>query len=339
MRPRTGEPHAPRLVDEPREVRGLLGRAAEPAHAGVDLQVHGHRPVGTGERLGQLAARDREAAAGGGGNFGLCREKASHDEDLLRVDESADLRRLLKSCHREPGRSALEGGVGRRHGAVAVAVRLDDGEQLRPARHVAEDVRAVGADRSEVDLGPAQAGAQSPPWRSTFITRGISGSRSPASNPESPSRSVIRRPAAAWTYTPVTAATKGSDPWAIRPPMMPERTSPVPPLARAGTSCGSSLVLPSGCATTVCAPFNTTTAPHSLAALRAAAVRSALIASAVLPVRRPSSPGCGVRTRFLPSLPLERCESARAFRPSASMTNGHLACSARSTTRRQVELS
>ena len=38
-----------------------------------------------------------------------------------------------------------------------------------------------------------------------------------------------------------------------------------------------------GCATTVLAPFRTTTAPHSLAALRAAPARSAPISSIVLP--------------------------------------------------------
>src|SRR5205807_10658282 len=140
---------------------------------------------------------------------------------------------------------ALERGVRGGHSAVPVSIRLDDGGELRAFREVREDAGAVGADRREVDFRPAQRGAQSPPCLRMFITIGISGNRSLASKPESRSRSEIRRPAAAWTYTPVTAAEYGSEPCAMRPPMMPDSTSPVPPLASAGTSCGSELSRPS----------------------------------------------------------------------------------------------
>ena len=88
--------------------------------------------------------------------------------------------------------------MGGRDRAMAVAARLDDGEQAR-APDVAEDAVAVGGDRPEVDLRPPEGVVQRPPWRSTFITCGISGRRSPASRPESPIRSAIRRPAAACT--------------------------------------------------------------------------------------------------------------------------------------------
>src|SRR5437667_304943 len=134
------------------------------------------------------------------------RAKSAHAQDLLGVDEAAELGRLLERRHPEPGGAALEGGVRDRHRAVAVAARLDHREELRPAPNVAQDAVAVGADGAEVDLSPTQGALQSPPCLRTFITTGIAGRRSLASRPESPMRSAMRRPAAAWTYTPVTAA-------------------------------------------------------------------------------------------------------------------------------------
>src|SRR5438552_2070747 len=190
-----------------------------------------------------------------------------------------------------------------------------------------------------MDVSPAELAVQSPPCRSAFITSGISARRSPASSPLSPSFCARRLPAAAWMYTPVTAAVKASRPCATSAPMTPASTSPVPPVASAGTSCGSSLHRPSGWATTVFAPLSTMTAPHSLAPLRAAPCRSAAICSMVLPVKRAISPGCGVRMRRGPSLRLLRGESASALRPSASMTIAHSACIARSTTSLPVERS
>ncbi len=114
------------------------------------------------------------------------------------VDEAAELLRLVERRDREAGGAALERGVRDRHCAVPVAVGLDDGEEPRAPRQVTEDSGAVGADRAQVDLSPAERAAQSPPWRSTFMTSGISGRRSLARSPESPIRSAIWRPAAAW---------------------------------------------------------------------------------------------------------------------------------------------
>src|SRR5262249_24006561 len=206
---------------------------------------------------------------GCGGVGGRGWKGATHRQDVLGVDEAAQLSRLLEGRDGQRGGASLESRVSDRYCAVSVAAGLYDREQSRAPRKVAEDALAVGADGAEVDVSPAQRRLQRPPWRSTFMTTGISGSRSPASRPESPRRSEIRRPAAACTYTPVNAAVKVSSPCASRPPMRPARTSPVPPLASAGTSCGSSLRRPSGWAATVRAPFRTTTAPQSFAALRA----------------------------------------------------------------------
>ena len=80
---------------------------------------------------------------------------------------------------------------------------------------------------------------------------------------------------------------------------------------------------PSGLATTVRAPFSTTTAFHALAYRRAMPARSLASAAAERPVRRAISPGCGVTTnspagcgKGLPSA----SSWAAAFRPSASNT-------------------
>src|SRR5439155_5250337 len=143
--------------------------------------------------------RHRDAAAGRRGGPGLRGHEPTHDQDLFRVDQPADLRRLLQGGDGEPSRAPLQSGVRDRHRAVAVAGGLDDPEELCPFWQVAEDAVAVGADRAEVDVGPAERVFQRPPWRRTFMTSGISSNRSLASRPESPRRSEMRLPAAAWT--------------------------------------------------------------------------------------------------------------------------------------------
>ena len=196
MGPHARQVRASRLVDQLRQRRRVLGRAAEAAHAGVDLQMHRHRTLGVGERFRELPVRDRDAASRGGGGLGLCRQQATHDQDLLCVNQPADLRRLFQRRHGKPRRATFECRMRHRHRAVAVTAGLDDREQPRALGQVMQDAVAVGADGAEVDLRPAQR--QSPPCRSAFMTSGISGSRSPASSPESPRRSEMRRPAAAW---------------------------------------------------------------------------------------------------------------------------------------------
>ena len=57
--------------------------------------------------------------------------------------------------------------------------------------------------------------------------------------------------------------------------MAPARTSPVPARASAGVANGNTIAFPSGLATTVKAPFRTTTCPQASAHLRALASRSA----------------------------------------------------------------
>ena len=66
--------------------------------------------------------------------------------------------------------------------------------------------------------------------------RAISKGRSDASRPASPSRSRIDSPAVPCRKTPSRAAANGSRCCASSAPIVPLRTSPVPPLARAGFS-------------------------------------------------------------------------------------------------------
>ena len=199
MRPRARQPRASRFVDVLGERRRVFRGAPEASHAGVDLQVDWHRPFRRGQCFSQLSVRHRDAAAGRRGGPGLRGHEPTHDQDLFRVDQPADLRRLLQGGDGEPGRAPLQGGVRDRHRAVAVAAGFDDREEPGALGQMAEDAGAVGADRAEVDVGPPQRGFQSPAWRRTFMTSGISSSRSLASRPESPRRSEMRRPAAAWT--------------------------------------------------------------------------------------------------------------------------------------------
>src|SRR5215469_10324643 len=177
---------------------------------------------------------------------------------------------------------------------VAVAIRFDDCYQPAACREPPQQLAHVVADCAEVDLSPAlradivegrsavsnatESVSRGPRVSGldheataliVFMTIGISGSSSVASRPAEPCRACSRRPASACTYTPVTAAVYGSEPCAIRPAISPASTSPVPPLARAGTSCGSSDTRPSGAATTVLAPLRTTTASQSRAAVAA----------------------------------------------------------------------
>ena len=50
--------------------------------------------------------------------------------------------------------------MGHGDGAVTVAAGLHHREKLRSLRQVAEDAVAVGADRTQVDLGPTEGAAE-----------------------------------------------------------------------------------------------------------------------------------------------------------------------------------
>ena len=66
----------------------------------------------------------------------------------------------------------------------------------------------------------------------------------------------------------------GTKPWAINPPMMPLRTSPVPPVAIPGLANDATLTAPSGWPINVLAPFSTKVTFHFVAYSRVTAIRS-----------------------------------------------------------------
>src|SRR5260370_594813 len=156
--------------------------------------------TGSVPRHSQPACREPDAPAAGGRGAGLLGGETAHHEDAVRGHEGAKLAGLLDGGDRKAGCAAAQGCLRGGKRAVAVAAGLDDRNEARAFRKVREDARAVGAERAEVDVGPPQRkrSRQRPPCRSTFMTSGISISRSPARRPESPRRCGIPLPAAAW---------------------------------------------------------------------------------------------------------------------------------------------
>ncbi len=119
-----------------------------------------------------------------------------------------------------------------------------------------------------------------------------------------------------------------SAPWrASSAPTMPASTSPVPPVASPGLPAAVTAARPSGSATSVRAPFNTTITPVCCASAAAVSGRLAWTSRVERPTRRAISPGCGVRMvgtsrRSAESAPGRPSAGASAFRPSASTRIG-----------------
>ncbi len=195
--PGAGQSKARRIVDELRQRRRLVRRGAETSHAGVDLQVHWNDLVAVAESAREVEARHADAEAAGSGRGRLVRDEAAHDQDAFHVGQAGELARLFQGGHRKPRGAATKRCPRDRHRAVTVSVRLHDGHQPGPRRHVGKDAGCICTHRAQVDVRPAKS-AQRPPWRSACITEGSSGSRSLASSPASPRRCEMRRPAAAW---------------------------------------------------------------------------------------------------------------------------------------------
>src|SRR5262249_49647554 len=146
---------------------------------------------------------------------------------------------------------------------------------------------AEGADERDREPAPAQGAAErarggpgllrapgSPTQGGEGSARG--GPRGAGPPPQREARPRARSPAGrggAATGPPErpgqaaggAAPSAASCPGASRPATMPRRTSPVPPLASAGPPVGFTTQAPSGPATTVAAPFSTTTAPLAAA--------------------------------------------------------------------------
>src|SRR5690606_29431217 len=85
------------------------------------------------------------------------------------------------------------------------------------------------------------------------------GSRSRGNSPRSPSNAAAS-PARACSNAPLLAASKPGSPWARSAAITPVSRSPIPPTAMPGLPAAISRATCSGAATTVPAPFSTTTA-------------------------------------------------------------------------------
>ena len=98
----------------------------------------------------------------------------------------------------------------------------------------------------------------------------------------------------------------------------------MPAVAMPGLPVGLIVASPVGEATTVGAPFITSTAPHSSAKRRAMSSRDSSSAAGVKPVNRPISPRCGVSTSgaHLRAASRRSARPANASSPSASSTTG-----------------
>ncbi len=108
--------------------------------------------------------------------------------------------------HGEHVGATAQRGLGALEHAVAIAVRLDDGAQLRPAFEPHPQVSDVRCDRAEVDSGDgALHGSSRPAGRASMTSLAITDSAAPT-------RSAAARPAFVFAHTPAHAASNGSSP-------------------------------------------------------------------------------------------------------------------------------
>src|SRR5439155_305612 len=233
---RPGEGRRDRVQDE--------DRARDPRPAQHDPLVEGRNaePVGA-RRLERAGDRDRAVAVRVGlydreQRRPVARELAQHAK-VAGEEVEVDL---------GPG-SPREGWQARRREAVLDSLPgralVAQADAPSPSR-TANPTRLPGLPRSAIAARRLR-------------TSGTASGRSEASNPASPNRSRTRSPAVPCRNTPSRAAGPGLRPCARSPPITPESTSPVPPVARPGFSNGATVTVPSGSAITVFAPLSTTT--------------------------------------------------------------------------------
>ena len=125
--PGPGQAEVAAAGDETGQLGRLLGRAAEAAHAGVDLEMDGQGrgcTFGQGPCQVQTGAADR--AATGDRPPRIRGREAAHHQDAVGLEQVPDLGRLLERRNRQPPGPGLERRARHRLGAVAVAGSLDD---------------------------------------------------------------------------------------------------------------------------------------------------------------------------------------------------------------------
>ena len=227
-----GEKHTVGVERGLRDARrqGRVARA-EAAHSRVELDVHGAAATRRHLPHERLVPRD-DVGVGVERDVELAGRQRAHDEDRSVDAGVAQRRRLAGRRDRQPGRSARQRRACGGHGAVTVAVGLDDrAERSRgraraaPAASARTHAGGITLDRREVHARDRpdchllrdrhrperySAGSAGSPCRA----RGNAATTSPAITPSGPCSAAATRPAAAWRRTPAHAAAKGSRPLA-----------------------------------------------------------------------------------------------------------------------------
>ena len=128
------------------------GVDAVPAQAGVELDLDGGARCGGRDPFDLLERRHPEVDARGGDGAEVGVGVQDPGEQRCVDPGAAQRERLLRVRDAEPGRAARERGPRRGHGAVAVAVRLHDREELRRPRELAQRPGRCARSR-RVDAG------------------------------------------------------------------------------------------------------------------------------------------------------------------------------------------
>ena len=212
-----------------------------PVHPGVDLQVDGHgreppaaatRP--SGRPPGGVHGGDQPAGHGLG--HGL-RRRLGQQEDRRLDAGLAQGHPLFDQGHRQPGGPAFQRGPGHGHGAVAVAVGLDHGAQRGRDGRAGRATRRCGARRrGRCRPRPAASGQpRAPADRPSRAAEARAARRPPARagrRPPGPPPGPEHRPDRG-RGRPGRPPPGEATPRASKAPITPDRTSPVPAVARA----------------------------------------------------------------------------------------------------------
>ena len=249
------------------------GELAEPPapHAGVELEMQRNglgKPLVEDDELEPRLARDPHLVRG---------RRAEYEDPRLgkRVPQRD---RLADGRHAEHPRTAFERGAPGVHGAVPVAVGLDDRPELGRIEELSEHLRVV-PDRSEVD-GDVRAGHE-PILAGEAARRrhegqpSIDGSASATSEATRPAWCGSAPAARPCATAAAAAASTASSPFARNAPTTPVSTSPVPAVASDGGPVSHTTTRPSGAHTIVSGPFEQDDRAEALGAPAAASSRCA----------------------------------------------------------------
>ncbi len=220
-----------------------------PAAAAAALQ--GGDPLGRVQRRREPVGQCRRRR----GRIALAQQQHRRGDAVL-----AQLHPLVHQRHGEPARAAGQRGPGHRRPAVAVPVRLDDRAELGRSRPGGTSTAALcataarsisahaGRERPWAMVTAASSSAGTGATSRTAVRPQSSPSpdRPPDPSPRAtppPGRAGRRPPGPATgpsdaarpcTWAATAAASSAGSPRAQKAPMMPERTSPLPAVAKAG---------------------------------------------------------------------------------------------------------